>query len=313
MPPGPPLIGDNRFALLADRSPQSKRKKRNRGELNDFPSLPAQKPTNPKYIVVSAVDDKKPLSEYSCFAVHRALHLISKDIISISQLRDGKLLLLVKDFATGKKFVDSKSLIGMCEITCKFHENLNFTKGTIYAPYLSKIPDKEIEEELKSQGVVGVYKYEKIIEGRKSPSGVILLTFDLFNPPQSLDISWYKVKVREYFPNPMRCKNCQLLGHTQKWCKGSSSCVNCNLPPHTNTECTRIYCANCAEDHPASSNKCKKFIQQKEIIQIKTKKKCSMREAIALYNENAKSSLSPTSYSKIVTSTQNTVIIDQIS
>lgn len=306
MPPGPPLIGENRFAVLADRSPQSKRKKRNRNESAiDFPSLPKQKPSNPKYVVVSASDEKKPLAKYSCFAVYRSLHLISKEIISITQLRDGNLLLLVKDYTTGKKFVDTKNLFGICEITCKFHEHLNFTKGTIYAPFLSDVPDAEIEDELKSQGVVGVYKYEKTIEGVKSPSGVILLTFDLYNPPQSLEISWYKVKVREYFPNPMRCKNCQLLGHTKKRCKGSPSCVNCNLPPHAETECTRTYCANCAEEHPASSNQCTKFIQQKEVLKIKTKRKCSMREALTIYNEQTKNiTPSSTSYSTIASTNQ---------
>lgn len=305
MPSGPPLIGENRFALLADRSPQSKRKKRNIGEAeSNFPSLPTPKVPNPKYVIVSTLEGKKPLSEYSCFAVHRALHLISKDIISISQLRDGKLLLLVKDFATGKKFLDAKSLVGMCEISCKFHEHLNFTKGTIYAPYLSNISTEEIKMELSSQGVVDVFKYERTIDGIKSPSGVVLLTFDLYNLPETLDVSWYKVKVREYFPNPMRCKNCQLLGHTQKRCKGSASCVGCNLPPHEETQCTRIFCANCAENHPSSSNTCKKFIQQKEILKIKTKRKCSLRDALSIYNEQNKV-ISPTSYSATVSSTPN--------
>lgn len=305
MPPGPPLIGENRFALLADRSPQSKRKKRNRTEaVSDYPSLPTPKVSNPKYVIVSALEGKKPLSEYSCFAVHRALHLISKDIISISQLRDGKLLLLVKDFSTGKKFIDARSLVGMCEISCKFHEHLNFTKGTIYAPYLSNISNDEIKQELSSQGVVDVFKYERTIEGIKSPSGVVLVTFDLYNLPETLDISWYKVKVREYFPNPMRCKNCQLLGHTQKRCKGTASCVGCNLPPHKESQCTRILCANCEENHPASSYTCKKFIQQKEILKIKTKRKCSLREALSIYNEQNKA-LSPTSYSATTSSILN--------
>ena len=118
--------------------------------------------------------------KYSCFAVYIALHFISKEINSISQLRDGNLLLLVKDYLTAKKFVDAKNLFGICDITCKFHEHLNFTKGTIYAPFLSDIPNKEIEDELKSPLVVDVYKYEKTIEGKKSVP-IMLLIFPQSN------------------------------------------------------------------------------------------------------------------------------------
>lgn len=146
--------------------------------------------------------------------------------------------------------------------------------------------------------MVDVYKYTKVFDGKKIPSGVLLLTFDLYNPPESLDISWYKVKVREYIPNLMRCKNCQLLGHTLKRCKNSPSSVNCNLPPHSPTDCTRSYCANCAEDHPASSNKCTKYIQQKEVLKIKTKQKCTMREAITIHKEQTRIN-NPSSYSSI--------------
>lgn len=91
MPPGPSHAGDNRFAVLSNGSPQSKRKKRNRGGFSvDFPTLPKQKTSNPKYIVISAKNENKPLSEYSCFAIHKALYVISKEIISITQMRDGK-------------------------------------------------------------------------------------------------------------------------------------------------------------------------------------------------------------------------------
>ncbi|XP_046810014.1 uncharacterized protein LOC124420598 [Lucilia cuprina] len=229
-----------------------------------------------------------------------ALILISKEILAISQLRDGSLLLLVKDNVTATKFINSKDLHGICPIVCKLHEQLNYTKGTVYAPYLKSVPDNEIVSELSSQGVVNVYKYEKLIDGKNIPSGVILLTFDLYTIPESIDISWYKVKVREYIPNPMRCKSCQLLGHTIKRCQNSPSSVNCNLPPHTDTACTRLYCANCAEDHPASSNKCSKFIQQKEILKIKTQRKCTMREATNIHREQFKNTNTSTSYSKIV-------------
>ena len=282
MPPGPPNLGDNRFALLeANESPQSKRKKKDVNKtFSIFPGLPHVQKPNPKYIILSSADDKKPLSQYSCFSVHKSIHVISKEILSISEMRDGSLLLLLKNKLVAEKFLNSKELVGICKIKTKYHDSLNCTKGTVFAPYLNNVDEKEIVEELRGQGVTSVYKFMKKIDDKIVPSGVVLLSFDLFHLPSKIDISWRSVNVREYIPNPMRCKSCQKLGHTKNHCKNSPACVNCNLPPHNGEECTRIFCANCSADHPASAKTCKKFIQSKEILTIKTKEKCSMREAI---------------------------------
>ena len=95
MPPGPPNLGDNRFAALSE-SPKSKRKKKDSGKpFSNFLGLPSIQKPNPKYIIVSSADDKKPLSQYSCFSVHKSIQAISKDILSISEMRDGNLLLLL--------------------------------------------------------------------------------------------------------------------------------------------------------------------------------------------------------------------------
>ena len=95
MPPGPPNLGDNRFAALSE-SPKSKRKKKDSGKpFSIFPGLPSIQKPNPKYIIVSSADDKNPLSQYSCFSVHKYIQAISKDILSISEMRDGNLLLLL--------------------------------------------------------------------------------------------------------------------------------------------------------------------------------------------------------------------------
>jgi len=166
----------NRFALLAGRSPKAKKKKRNH-PLNEFPPLPSpsQNP-NPKFIIISSEDKNKPLTSFSCFAIHRSLLAISKDIISISSLRDGGLLLLVKNKATAKKFTASKEIPDLCKIAVKYHESLNYSKGTIYAPFLNNISEEEIVKELESQGVASAYKFKKIIEGKSVPSGVVLLS-----------------------------------------------------------------------------------------------------------------------------------------
>jgi len=82
----PPPQSNNRFALLNDK-PQPKRAKRN---------ADVTQQGNPKYIRISSNEEGKRLSDFSCFALHRAIKTISKETIKITELKDGNLLILVK-------------------------------------------------------------------------------------------------------------------------------------------------------------------------------------------------------------------------
>ncbi|XP_017469845.1 PREDICTED: probable serine/threonine-protein kinase tsuA [Rhagoletis zephyria] len=177
------------------------------------------------------------------------------------------------------------------------HHNLNHSKGTIFAPCLNDIPEAEIVENMSEQGVVSAYKFVKHIDGQTIASGVVLLTFDLYTLPEKVEVSWYTTKVRPYYPNPMRCRNCQILGHTTKRCNKTPACDSCALPPHTPSPCSRTFCANCAGNHAASNRTCPKFTQMKQIITIKTDKKCSMREAMKIHRMQIPPTLNESSLS----------------
>lgn len=128
------------------------------------------------------------------------------------------------------KFLQTKALLGICPVKFELHSNLNSTKGTIFAPCLNSVSESEIVDNLRDQGVTSVYKFLKFVDGKSMPSGVVLLTFDLYHLPEKIEVSWYTTKVRQFYPNPMRCKSCQLLGHTLKRCTKTPACVNCSLP-----------------------------------------------------------------------------------
>ncbi|XP_050337801.1 myosin-G heavy chain-like [Bactrocera neohumeralis] len=241
-----------------------------------------KKADDPKFIVIEATDPSRPVASYSCFAIHHAIKQISSEVHNISTLRDGKLLLLVKNNKIADKFLRAKQLVGVCPILATLHASLNQVKGTVYAPFLNNVAEEEIIQELSPQGVVEVYKFKKYIDGKLLPSGVVLLTFNLYNLPNKIDIAWCKVFVRQYIPLPMRCKSCQILGHTKNKCQRSLLCENCSLPPHSPSDC-----ANCFQAHPFSSKECPKFVQAKEILKIKTTNKCSMREATKIYKQQA--------------------------
>nr|CAC16870.1 gag [Drosophila melanogaster] len=309
MAPGPLNLGDNRFASLS-ASPKAKKKRPFQKLQVDFPDLPETQCKNPRYLVVSSKNSPKTISDYNCFAVHRALKYISKDITSISNLRDGNLLLLVNSREISDKFIKVTSLPGLCDIECKLHNTLNFVKGTIYAPCLINIPENEIVEELKSQNVHSVFKFTKMIDGTPKPFGKVLVTFDRFTLPSKLTVSWHTVKVSEYIPNPMRCKSCQLLGHTSKHCKNPPACVSCNLAPHLPVPCTRIFCANCTGQHPASSPECPQYQTQKQLLHIKTSKKCSFYEARTILKQQQNTTNNPTlTYSTVANQSTASVML----
>ncbi|KAL9872535.1 uncharacterized protein ACN2A1_014579 isoform 1-T4 [Glossina fuscipes fuscipes] len=283
MTPEPPDKNPNRFYLLSDTSPQRKKSKK-----SDFPVLPISDiiPIDKKYIVISSTDARITISQISPFAIKKALDSITTYIDSISILRDGNLLVLAGNPRATEKLIKANSLANLCAISAKLHEKLNSVRGVIYAPCLKHVPEDEIVREMGIQGVTEAYKLTKLNDDGKtrSPTGRIILTFDRYRLPRTVDVAWYKCKVELYIPNPMRCKNCQRLGHTAKRCTNAASCANCGHPPHT-VSCTRSFCINCNDQHSALDKQCPRFVQMREILKIKTENYCSMGEARRTYRE----------------------------
>jgi len=116
--------------------------------------------------------------------------------------------MFAKTQTEAEKFVSTTELPGISDTLFKFDEALNLVKGTVYTPYLSDVPDEDIKQELCSQKVKSIYKFMKTIEETPKPSGIILLTFELYN---------FRTKIY------MRCKTCQMLGHMGKLGKKPTS------------------------------------------------------------------------------------------
>lgn len=129
---------------------------------------------------VTSKNTDKQITDFSCFAVDRALRLISTDIIKITPIQESNLLMLVRNKQTADRFLKTKNLPGICYIECSLHDSLNFVKGTIYAPYLVNIPEDEIIAELKPQNVHSIFKFTKLIDGTPKETGVILITLGSF-------------------------------------------------------------------------------------------------------------------------------------
>lgn len=288
-------MNGNKFKGLSPEmplnSPPPKKTKRTTNFV-EFPQLPPRTNfRNPKFVIISSSDENKPLSNVSIFVLKKSIDAISKEYESVSQLRDGSILILAKNKTIAEKFMAISNIANICPVKVKYHDRLNSSKGIVFAPYLINVPESDIISEMAIQGITEVYKFTKNIEGKHRPTGLMLFTFDLYQPPATVEIGFYKEKVKEYIPNPMRCRRCQILGHTIKRCTKEEICATCSLQPHENApaSCTRVMCANCpptAEPHPSSSINCPKYIKNKEILTIKTRNKCTISEARHIYNIN---------------------------
>ncbi|XP_065368759.1 chloride channel protein E-like [Calliphora vicina] len=117
-------------------------------------------------------------------------------------------------------------------------------------------------------------------------TGAAIITFDLIYRPEELKLGWESVSVDEYIPNPMKCQNCQKLGHTRKRCRNIEICKECGTPtPHDS--CTRKFCVNCQLDsHTSYDPNCPTFWKHKSVNHLRISRRCTNREAWDIYNNN---------------------------
>lgn len=264
----------NRFDCLESEVVLNRGKKHKRKHpVKNFPSLPAKQNDDnvPRYIVISGLEkDKKDpnnfrrLSTYNPIRINRGLEHISSDILEVKSMRSGDLLLKVLNLATADKFIKSK-LIDSIPVKVTNHISLNSVQGRIYSRLIVDISEQELMEELKKFKVVEVRKMMKREGDSSVPTGAAILTFDQIRRPHEVKIGWLNCKVEEYIQNPMRCVNCQKLGHTKNRCTNAPNCKNCCLPPHTEN-CTRILCINCNEEsHTSYDPSCPAFLRYKSV------------------------------------------------
>jgi len=100
----------------------------------------------------------------------------------------------------------------------------------------------------------------RFVNKTKEESTAIKIEFLGINLPPKIKIAYTVYKVFEYNPPPMRCYNCQRLGHQANNCTAKPRCLICS-GPHKKQVCKinteeKYKCANCNGNHIASSKKC---------------------------------------------------------
>ena len=238
----------------------------------------------PRFLVVEGADPENSLDKLDPWAIKKGFKGVSSSINKIEDIRDGKGSLCVEcptksvsDALLGRDgtiFVDRK-------IKVTPHRSKNFCKGVIFCRRLSKLSEDTILKGLKSQGVVGVKRFGK---GDTTEQGhTYLLTFAIPTLPETVNIGYFRTKVKMYIPQPRRCFKCQKFGHVASRCRNKAICKHCGHEAHDN-ECSQpLSCPNCKGGHGPRSKKCPKYIEEQTISKIKTERKVSYLEAKRIY------------------------------
>ena len=123
--------------------------------------------------------------------------------------------------------------------------------------------------------IVALNRLNKFINGSKTPSASVRVTFSGDKMPTFLMLDFLKYQVRDYNRPPLRCYNCQLFGHTASGCTRRRTCVNCS-GAHSVENCpsnSEAKCSNCNGPHKASSSECPTFKKYATIVKQNSEKK----------------------------------------
>ncbi|VDI71020.1 Hypothetical predicted protein [Mytilus galloprovincialis] len=197
-------------------------------------------------------------------------------------MRSGNLLVECSNKSQSTNLL-TMTTISNFPVSASPHNSLNSCKGIIRdrSQYLGDLTVEEIGEELSSQGVTDVIRFQIKKNGNIIKLNTYLLTFRTPTPPPSITLGCFGIRVDMFIPNPIRCFTCQKFGHGSKQCRGKQRCFKCSDEGHEGTNCNSesSKCVNCGESHFSSSRDCPVYLKEKNIIKIKTERNISYPEA----------------------------------
>ncbi|MFI5407481.1 MAG: hypothetical protein ACHQ1D_13335, partial [Nitrososphaerales archaeon] len=96
--------------------------------------------------------------------------------------------------------------------------------------------DDDIKNETEAEETFRLQKYNTELN-IKEPTTTVVLTYQSTKTPNQIYIGLKGFKPKLYIPKPQRCQNCQIYGHSAKFCKSKTTCARC-AGNHKTETCT---------------------------------------------------------------------------
>ncbi|GFS74389.1 uncharacterized protein TNCV_969941 [Trichonephila clavipes] len=201
------------------------------------------------------------------------------EVKSIRKMPSGDLFLEASSAKQATALPNLQKLAHL-DVTVAPHANLNFSRGVISPADFLHVSTEEIKENMKAQKVCDVRRITIRRDGQVLNTKHLILTFSTPDLPQTVKMAYIRCPVRPYIPNPLRCFQCQRLGHSKTVCRGQPTCSRCAEVGHDSADCkAKERCVNCKGDHSSFSRSCPTWLLEKEITAVKIKDKISYPEA----------------------------------
>lgn len=279
-------------------------------------TLPAWLDTDGDHGVVIVLQMKttvegKPLPK-NPFTVSKSVQQNAGKISSAyNENRGMTMVLKVRNEKQAQQLKKMTKLIDGTDIVVTDHPTLNQTRVVVSCSRVIGMSEADLTEELKDQGVIGVRKFTRMVNGTRTETASMVLTIQGTVRPEYIYFGYQRCEARLYVPSPMLCYNCYEYGHSKTKCGNATVCRHCSTSHETTTDaegrqsCQKAaFCKNCEGRHGPGSKECPKFKQEAEIARLRTEKKISFAEAKQLVTANP----ATTSYSNTVS--QNSKQID---
>lgn len=239
----------------------------------------------PRFLIMTA-QNSQTLSNFSPWFIKDSITALAGPPKDTKKLKSGDILVEIDNKAHAEKLLRSTKFhnpetLQDIPIRVYPHKVLNYSKGVIRSSDIGMCDETEIKDRLRSQGVVNVQCLTRRTANAVVRSGTYFLTFNTPDLPEHITAGYLRIPVTPYIPNPLRCFNCQKLGHGQSKCNSNQVCSKCASPHHSFENCNsdEPSCVNCGGKHPSSYKQCPKWLEEKEIQKYKVENKCSFPEA----------------------------------
>lgn len=157
--------------------------------------------------------------------------------------------LKVRSLRQFKRLLTMKELIDGTLVQVTEHPTLNTTRCVVSCRDVVDVPEADILEELKEQGLKDVRRITCRVDNTRENTPSIIITCRGTNRPDYIYFGYIRCRTRPYYPSPMQCFNCWALGHTKLRCQSkTATCGKCSgdHPIPENRACTNeSYCKLC--------------------------------------------------------------------